>query len=154
MGDALSQDRRWRGWFGILSNSFSSHPLTLSLISAFLTNQALPYSTNPSQDPAFKAFFTSTWAETLSLSICNFLASLFNSIGFSPPPPLCLSPSPLSCTLLSIRDILSLISYLDIPPIMYFNVERTLRSNLLNDLEMFLSLFSSFLLLRHLFAHA
>mmetsp|Transcript_11114 Transcript_11114/g.15332 ORF Transcript_11114/g.15332 Transcript_11114/m.15332 type:complete len:688 (+) Transcript_11114:52-2115(+) len=55
-GDELSSQQEWSQWF------------------------ALPYISNPQNHPAFKDFFTKLWFDTFSLSLHNFLSTVFYNV--------------------------------------------------------------------------
>eukprot|EP01122_Echinamoeba_exundans_P014203 TRINITY_DN6385_c0_g1_i1.p1 TRINITY_DN6385_c0_g1~~TRINITY_DN6385_c0_g1_i1.p1 ORF type:complete len:741 (+),score=104.64 TRINITY_DN6385_c0_g1_i1:160-2382(+) len=56
LSSELSTNRHWKHWF------------------------VLPYLKNPEQDPTFRVFFNKLWVETFSLSLHNFLSTVFRTM--------------------------------------------------------------------------
>jgi hypothetical protein len=56
LSSELSANRHWKHWF------------------------VLPYLKNPDQDPTFRVFFNKLWVETFSLSLHNFLSTVFRTM--------------------------------------------------------------------------
>lgn len=50
-----------------------------------LRRAALRYIRNPSSDPNFEVFFTKPWLETFTVSLHNFLTTIFQSVRITPP---------------------------------------------------------------------
>lgn len=77
-GAELHENPEWLKWFGKLVPRYTQR------LSHLTTNDiaklALPYSKNPTTDPAFETFFSKQWLDNYIVSLHNFLNTIFQNM--------------------------------------------------------------------------
>jgi hypothetical protein len=81
-GTELNGNPEWTKWFGTIivvrasTNQSSRH----SFVFFSLQRSGLPFVKNPTTDPNFETFFTKQWLDTFSVSLHNFLTTIFQNM--------------------------------------------------------------------------
>lgn len=87
-GAELHENSEWLKWFGKLTFYFqlrcpcsgNSHECHDTLTPFGSIKIALPYSKNPTTDPAFETFFSKQWLDNYIVSLHNFLNTIFQNM--------------------------------------------------------------------------
>ncbi|KAF8938715.1 WD repeat-containing protein 91 [Dissophora ornata] len=73
-GAELQGNLDWVRWFGMLNSASSLNRVAVSL------KPTLPFAKKPEADPEFDVFFSKAWLDTFTVSLHNFLSTVFQNM--------------------------------------------------------------------------